>query len=77
MYKIYYTDDMDRDRSYKADKLEDALKIAEGLRRNEWNSFVIMVSENPDVVGKPGVDSVTDGKLPDGSNYTWMKRRNS
>ena len=77
MYKIYYTDEWDQDRSYKADKLEDALEIVEEVRRNERNSFVIMVSENPNVVGKLGVDSVTDGKLPDGSNYTWMKRRNS
>ena len=77
MYKIYYTDEWDHDRSYKAEKLEDALEIVEGLRRNERNSFVTMVSENPNAVGKPGVDSVTDGKLPDGSNYTWMKRRNS
>lgn len=75
MYKIYYTDELDQDRSQKADKLEDALKIVEELRQDDRHSFVTMVSENPNVVGRPGVDSVTDGKLPDGSNYTWMKRR--
>ena len=36
-------------------------------------TFVTMVSENPDSVGRPGVDSVVDGKTPDGVAYTWNK----
>jgi len=28
-----------------------------------------------EVVGKFGVDSIEDGKCPDGLDYTWMKRR--
>jgi hypothetical protein len=35
--------------------------------------FVTMVSEDPNHVGKPGVDSVVDGKTPDGVAYTWNK----
>jgi hypothetical protein len=28
-----------------------------------------------EVIGKFGVDSIKDGKCPDGLDYTWMKRR--
>ena len=38
-------------------------------------SFVTMVSEDPNSVGKPGVDSVIDGVLPDGNIYEWKMRR--
>ena len=75
MYKIYYTDELDQDRSYKAEKLEEALKIVEGVRCNKRNSFVTMVSENPNSIGKSGVDVIVNGKLPSGEDYTWMKRR--
>jgi hypothetical protein len=34
-----------------------------------------MVSEDPNSVGKPGVDEIVNGKLPDGTNYEWKKRR--
>jgi hypothetical protein len=43
--------------------------------RNLGRTFVTMCVENPNSVGKPGVDSVVDGKTPDGVNYTWKKRR--
>jgi hypothetical protein len=75
MYKIYFTNEYDEDRSYVEESLSEALNIAEGLRRNTRNSFVVIVAENPNCVGKQGVDSVVDGKLPDGNDYEWMKRR--
>jgi hypothetical protein len=34
-----------------------------------------MVGENSNQVGKMGVDSVENGKLPDGETYTWKMRR--
>lgn len=46
-----------------------ALKFAE-LKRNEGFRFVTLVSENPNSVGKPGVD-VT------GPDYDWVKRRST
>lgn len=75
MYKVYFTNEHGEARSYDVDELVEALHTCEGLRRNARNSFVTMVSEDPNVVGKPGVDAVVDGKLPDGTDYTWMKRR--
>ena len=75
MYKIYYTNEWNEDRSYIVDGLEEALACVESVRKNSRNRFVTMVSENPNVVGKPGVDSVVDGKLPDGYTYSWTKRR--
>lgn len=47
--------------------LSDALKLTEVLRRGGFR-FVTLVSENPNSVGKPGVD-VT------GPDYDWTKRR--
>ena len=75
MYKIYFTNEHGEDRSYVEESLAKALHIAEGLRRNTRNSFIAIVAENPNCVGKQGVDSVVDGKLPDGNDYEWEKRR--
>jgi hypothetical protein len=37
--------------------------------------YVAMVGENPNQVGRMGVDAVEDGKLPSGEAYTWKMRR--
>jgi hypothetical protein len=75
MYKVYYTDPVDsKAYSWDCEILTDALTVSERFRK-EGMSFVTMVSQNPNVVGKPGVDAVEDGILPNGSNYTWKKRR--
>jgi hypothetical protein len=39
------------------------------------NAFVSITSEDFEVVGKFGADSIKNGKCPDGVDYTWMKRR--
>lgn len=75
MYKIYYTNEYGEARSYNEDTLEGALATAEGVRKNLRNSFVCMTSENPNSVGRAGVDEIKDGVLPDGTEYTWRKRR--
>jgi hypothetical protein len=75
MYKVYFTNQHGKARSYDEDSLAEALLLTEGLRRNNGNSFIVMTSENPNCVGKQGVDSVVNGKLPDGSDYEWKKRR--
>lgn len=54
--------------------MADALKKTQELR-NSGATFVTMVCENPNQVGAMGVDAVKDGLLPDGTKYTWMKRR--
>ena len=77
MYKIYFTNEYGEARSYNEDTLESALATVSGLRNQSRYSFVAMVGENPDQVGKMGCDSVEDGKLPTGEDYTWKKRRNS
>lgn len=37
------------------------------------DSFVVIKGNGLEVVGKFGVDSVVDGKTPDGVAYTWNK----
>ena len=72
MFKVYYTDPVD-DKSYgwNCTKLTDALSTAE-LFRTKGMGFVTMVSEDPDHVGKSGVDEVTD------PNYDgWISRRHN
>jgi len=73
MFKIYYTDPLnDWSHSHNVDTLSEALRHTEGWRRIGM-TFVTMVSEHPDSVGRTGVDSVVDGKTPDGVAYTWNK----
>jgi hypothetical protein len=51
--------------------LEDAMKFAKG-----YGKFVTITNDEMEFVGKFGVDTIKDGKCPDGVDYTWMKRRN-
>ena len=51
-----------------------ALAQCQSLRRS-GRSFVTMVSEDPNRIGHMGVDSVEQGKLPNGDIYHWKKRR--
>lgn len=76
MYKVYWTDPTGRACSvnFDNDEMTKALAWAKDMRAM-GRTFVTMVSENPNVIGKPGVDGVVDGMLPDGEKYTWMKRR--
>lgn len=74
MFKVYWTD---RDGVSTGEVFDDmivALNLTQRLR-NEGFRFISMVTENVDQVGRMGVDAVIDGKLPDGSEYTWKKRR--
>lgn len=60
--------------AFEADPMGAALVLMEEKRR-EGMRHVCMSVENSDSVGKPGVDSVVDGKTPDGHTYDWKKRR--
>jgi len=73
MFKIYYTDPLtDWARSHNVDTLSEALQYTEGFRKLGM-TFVTMVSEDPNQVGKPGVDSIVNGVCPDGVVYDWNK----
>lgn len=74
MFKVYWTDQSDVSSGEVFYDMSIALKRTQQLR-NEGFRFISMVSENTDQVGKMGVDAVVDGKLPDGGDYTWKKRR--
>jgi hypothetical protein len=74
MYKIYWTDFTNTSQGIYTSTLTGALRIVEEKRR-EGFTFVTMVSEDPNSIGRPGVDSIEDGLLPDGTEYTWRKRR--
>lgn len=74
MFKVYWTDLDGSPKSMDHEKLTDALLFSKWMRTCNA-TFVTMVSENPDSVGKPGVDSIVDGKTPDGHVYDWKKRR--
>ncbi len=74
MFKVYWTDSDGLPQALDATGLTAVLKMTEELRK-AGNTFVTMVSEDPNSVGKPGVDEITEGILPDGAEYTWRKRR--
>lgn len=50
--------------------LDEAMKFSKTL-----NCFVTIKGNGMEIVGKFGSDAVDNGKLPDGTDYTWMKRR--
>lgn len=75
MYKVYWTVPVNNE-AFSEDFADMTLALSRAKSlRNSGRTFVTIVSENPNSVGKPGVDSVENGQLPDGTDYTWRKRR--
>jgi hypothetical protein len=74
MHKIYWTDIKGQEHSLFRTELGEALNVAK-YARDAGGTFVVIASENPDQVGKKGVDSIKEGVLPDGNMYEWKKRR--
>jgi hypothetical protein len=73
MFKIYYTDpNTDFPHVCTVGELSDALYAAKTYRE-QGMTFVTMVSENPNSVGKAGVDEIINGACPDGVEYDWNK----
>lgn len=72
MFKIYWTAADNQPCSKDEPQLTRALEIVKAMRDAGY-SFVTMVAEDPQHVGKPGVDAVVDGKTPDGEDYEWSK----
>ena len=73
MYKVYWTAPNGAACSKDYLDMVEALTEANHLR-TVGRAYVTMVSENPNQVGAMGVDSVEDGKLPNGDAYTWKMR---
>jgi len=65
MYKVE-----SKDVSKEFVTLDEAMKFSK-----ELNCFVSITGNGMELVGIFGADEVKDGKLPDGHEYTWMKRR--
>ena len=76
MYKVYWSSEDGAARSKDYLEMTEALTEANRMRTLGM-AYVAMVGENPNQVGKMGVDSVEDGKLPSGESYTWKMRRTS
>jgi len=74
MYKVYWSSEDGAARSKDYLEMTDALTEANRMRTIGM-AYVAMVGENPNQVGNMGCDSVEDGKLPTGEDYTWKKRR--
>ena len=74
MHKIYWTDKTGREHSLFRTELGEALNVAKDAR-DAGGSFVVIATENPNQVGKMGVDDIKEGVLPDGTTYEWKKRR--
>jgi hypothetical protein len=72
MFKVYYTDPItDGSHAHNVETLIEALQYTEGFRKLGM-TFVTMVVSDPNQVGKPGVDEVTD------PNYDgWISRKHN
>jgi hypothetical protein len=53
---------------YEVHTLDEAMKWAK-----QMNEFVTIVGDDFEVCGMFGVDSIKDGKCPDGVAYDWNK----
>ena len=74
MYKVYWTDRDGKPDAEEFSDLTQALKVSHSLR-NDGFEHVVLSSQVTNSVGKPGVDSIIDGVLPDGNIYEWKMRR--
>lgn len=63
MYKVE-----SKNATHEAQSLDEAMKWAKTV-----NEFVTITGEGFEIVGMFGVDSVRDGKCPDGIAYDWNK----
>jgi len=63
MYKI-----IGKEETFKVLTLAEAMNVAKSM-----DEFVRIISKDFEVVGRFGVDSVVDGKCPDGVAYNWNK----
>ena len=70
MYKVIWKDTDGKEFVREFDNLGPAMDWAKTL-----SYFVTITGNGYDIVGKFGVDSVNEGVLPDGTPYTWLKRR--
>lgn len=67
-------------KNFDEKELLKALSACEDLRNQKdrpWItiSHVVMQPEMTAMIGKPGVDTIANGKTPDGVEYSWIKRR--
>jgi hypothetical protein len=65
MYKVKSENEEERFKS-----LDEAMEYARNL-----GILVEISTPQYQIVGKLGVDSIKEGKCPDGHDYTWRKRR--
>lgn len=68
MYKINWKDEVGVDFEQEFDTLDQAL-----IRAKELGIFVTINGGEFEIVGRFGVDSVKEGKCPDGVAYDWNK----
>jgi len=73
-HKVYFTDNTGTSQGMEFDDMAKALDFCQTVR-NGGARFVTMASENPNQVGKMGVDTIKDGILPDGLEYVYKTGR--
>ena len=70
MYKVEWKDAIGRGCEEEVKDLSEALAFAKAL-----GILVTINGGGMEIVGLFGAVSIEDGKCPDGTPYTWMKRR--
>jgi hypothetical protein len=75
LYTVYWMDQKSNEpKSHRSSDLGYVLQTMEQLRRSPMlYGSIAMCAENTDQVGAAGVDSIVDGKTPQGEEYTWSK----
>ena len=68
-YMVYWTGNSGCAEGSRFADMSKALAFMQMLRANPNNKFISMASESVENVGKLGVDTVVDGKCPDGGDF--------
>ena len=70
MYKVLWNGPSGVEKNLEFPNLDAAMEFSKTLGR-----FVTITDGKFEAVGNFGVDSVKRGRLPDGNDYGWYKRR--
>jgi hypothetical protein len=71
MYRVKWKGLSGVEKEITVPTLDSAMKFSKSL-----GSFVSIRGGGMEIVGKFGVDSIENGRCPDGVDYDWYKRRN-
>lgn len=76
MIKVHWKDENRTAQEQETKDLWQAMALSKHLYNNEGITAEI-IADDIIMIGAMGASGVVDGKLPDGNDYLWVKRRSA